>query len=142
MAHGRDVYDEELGRPRCTANAKSSGERCRRRPVPGAAVCPMHGGKAPQVAKSARRRLLDAVDPAISTLVLPLEEAVRRAETEAASGTISDATLELLADLRLVSEAVLDRTGYPRRSELDLGDARGRLLERLRAQVDEREATA
>jgi hypothetical protein len=44
--------------PRCTAKSKQSGERCKRRPVPGATVCSMHGGKIPAVAAAAKRRLM------------------------------------------------------------------------------------
>lgn len=45
--------------PRCTATAKSTRERCKRRPVPGANVCVKHGGKAPQVQAAAARRLAE-----------------------------------------------------------------------------------
>lgn len=42
--------------PRCTATSRS-GNRCKRRPIPGGTVCSMHGGKAPQVAAAAEARL-------------------------------------------------------------------------------------
>jgi hypothetical protein len=45
---------------RCSATAKSTGRRCRRHALAGAAVCAKHGGAAPQVARRARARLLDA----------------------------------------------------------------------------------
>lgn len=45
---------------RCSATAKATGERCRRHAIAGAAVCVKHGAGAPQVARQARRRLLDA----------------------------------------------------------------------------------
>ena len=41
----------------CTATSKQSGQRCKRRPIPGGHVCVMHGGKAPQVQASAQERL-------------------------------------------------------------------------------------
>lgn len=44
---------------RCTATAKHSGERCERWAMQGASVCPMHGGRAPQVQAAARRRLVE-----------------------------------------------------------------------------------
>jgi hypothetical protein len=50
----------EVDAVRCSATAKTTGERCRRHAVAGAAVCAKHGGAAPQVARRARRRLLDA----------------------------------------------------------------------------------
>lgn len=40
----------------CSARAKSTGERCRRAPIRGGAVCIVHGGKAPQVVAAAKRR--------------------------------------------------------------------------------------
>lgn len=46
-----------LDASRCIARSKRSGEQCKRRPVPGATVCAMHGGKAPQVQRAAARRL-------------------------------------------------------------------------------------
>lgn len=52
----------------CTAKSKQSGQRCKRRPIPGGHVCVMHGGKAPQVQASARERLLALQPIAIQTL--------------------------------------------------------------------------
>lgn len=43
--------------PRCTATAKGTGERCKRRPIPGGTVCVKHGGGAPVVRAAAQRRL-------------------------------------------------------------------------------------
>lgn len=43
----------------CTAKSKASGERCRRSPVPGADVCFVHGGAAPQVRAKGRERMLE-----------------------------------------------------------------------------------
>lgn len=40
----------------CSARAKATGERCRRAAIRGGAVCPVHGGRAPQVVAAARRR--------------------------------------------------------------------------------------
>ncbi|WP_210651324.1 hypothetical protein [Nocardioides sp. SYSU D00065] len=42
--------------PQCTATSRS-GNRCKRRPIPGGTVCAMHGGKAPQVVAAAEARL-------------------------------------------------------------------------------------
>lgn len=59
--------------PRCKATARS-GNRCKRRPIPGGTVCAMHGGKAPQVATAARRRLEERqAILAVETLGLPRE---------------------------------------------------------------------
>jgi len=55
-------------RRRCTAHNRVGG-RCGLSPQPGALVCHLHGGKAPQVQRAARRRLLEAADPAAARLV-------------------------------------------------------------------------
>lgn len=61
-----DTANPMDGRRQCTASARS-GERCKRRPIVGGMVCPMHGGKAPQVKAAAAVRvadmLADAIDP-------------------------------------------------------------------------------
>jgi hypothetical protein len=54
--------------PRCTATAKGSGNRCKRRPIPGGNVCVKHGGGAPQVQLKARQRLEAYQDRAIDRL--------------------------------------------------------------------------
>lgn len=53
---------------------------CKRARVPGAVVCPTHGGKAPQVQRKARERLQPAVAlavEALSRLVDSADPAVR-----------------------------------------------------------------
>lgn len=47
----------ELTYEPCTAKAKQTGNRCRRRPSPGASVCTIHGSGAPQVQRKAAARL-------------------------------------------------------------------------------------
>jgi hypothetical protein len=54
--------------PRCTATAKGSRQRCKRRPIPGGTVCVKHGGGAPQVKAKAMDRLLAIQFPAIARL--------------------------------------------------------------------------
>lgn len=59
---------------RCTAMAKSTGERCKRRPIPGGPVCVKHGGGAPAVQAAADRRLLERKAVlAVETFGLPRE---------------------------------------------------------------------
>lgn len=68
----------------CTAKAKTTGNRCRRRPIPGGTVCPMHGGNAPAVRAKGLERLatqkleaeMNAVlaHEGISPVTDPLEE--------------------------------------------------------------------
>ncbi len=59
---------DALGYVSCTATSKQSGQRCKRRPIPGGAVCVMHGGGTPRVREKARERLLRLQSPAIDTL--------------------------------------------------------------------------
>lgn len=42
----------------CTATSKQSNTQCKRSAVPGATVCVIHGGRAPQVQAAATRRLV------------------------------------------------------------------------------------
>jgi hypothetical protein len=44
----------------CIATSKRSGDQCKRAAVPGATVCKMHGGGAPQVRAAAAKRLVFA----------------------------------------------------------------------------------
>lgn len=58
----------------CTARAKGSGRRCKRRVSPGAVVCRMHGGAAPQVIAAAERRVaLAGVEREVARLGLRVE---------------------------------------------------------------------
>jgi hypothetical protein len=43
--------------PKCVATAKHTGKRCGKWPVPGATVCKLHGGMAPQVKRKAAVRV-------------------------------------------------------------------------------------
>lgn len=47
-------------RRQCTAIAKSTGQRCKRSPILGGAVCSKHGASAPQVKAAAARRVAEA----------------------------------------------------------------------------------
>jgi len=60
--------------PRCTARAKGTGQRCKRRPIPGGSVCVKHGGGAPQVKDAARDRLRAMVYPALAVYAELLDE--------------------------------------------------------------------
>jgi len=56
----------------CTATNRA-GERCRRQPIAGGAICTMHGGRAPQTVAAAKLRLLEVVEPAIARLLRFIE---------------------------------------------------------------------
>lgn len=108
------AIDLETGKPRCVARSKNTGERCTKPPVPGTTVCRWHGGMAPQTKRKAALRLMELVDPAISTLA---REMVNQNAT---------------AGERIrAAENILDRTGYPRKTEVDTETAKMQLLFRL-----------
>lgn len=68
--------------PRCSAKSKQSGERCKRRPVRGAAVCTMHGGKAPQVQLKAAQRLAALIDPHLPVVAKRIQQGLYAMETK------------------------------------------------------------
>lgn len=58
---GNDPYDPHAAK-RCTAHSSRTGKPCKGFRVPGATVCKMHGGSAPQVRAKAQQRLTEAAD--------------------------------------------------------------------------------
>lgn len=119
---------------RCTATNRA-GSRCLRQPIPGGEVCVMHGGRAPQVQKSARARLLDGADLAIDYLLNLLTP---RPPCEVCGRSDADRDPTVVRACQLV----LDRSGFhptltveqvaaPRNEYEDLTD--DQLTERLEA---------
>lgn len=112
-----DATDPMDGRRRCTAHARSTGERCGNRPIPGGTVCRFHGGAAPAVRRRAKLRLAELVDPAIGTLARVMVKGSRD------------------QDKLRAAEAILDRAGHPRASrvegQISVDDAREILIQRL-----------
>src|SRR5678815_3339662 len=53
---------------KCRARSKRSGKQCQKSPIPGGAVCRMHGGAAPQVKQAALERLMQYQDRALDRL--------------------------------------------------------------------------
>ena len=103
----------------CTAKSKQAGRRCRRAPIPGGFVCAIHGGKSPNAQRSAKRRLLEAADPAAATLVDLLQDDDPHIRERAA-------------------RAILDRAGYGPKSSVDVSDSvRGLTLAELKAKARE-----
>ena len=101
---------------RCKAR-KRDGTPCMRYPLRGTTVCRLHGGSAPQVQRSARLRLLELVDPALSNLA-----------------DILSRKNVLDADKIRACTAILDRAGYGPNSKLTVeqkGDLRPRVLDML-----------
>ena len=103
--------------PRCTAHARSTGERCGNRPIPGGTGCRFHDGGATAVRRRARLRLAELVDPAIGTLARVMVKGARD------------------QDKLRAAEAILDRAGFPRASRIEghlsLEESREVLLERI-----------
>lgn len=52
----------------CTAH-RTDGQPCRAAAIKGGTVCRVHGGSSPQVRDAARRRILQAAEPAAAELV-------------------------------------------------------------------------
>ena len=136
----RDVWDPDLERRRCVGDSKQRHARCLNRPIPGGTVCRFHGGAAPQVVRSAKLRLAELVDPAIVNLarILAGDAAawqLLEPPTETRSGVWKQVGIDHADKIR-AAEAILDRTGHPRRTELDVAGARERLIDRIRDRKD------
>lgn len=109
----------------CTATSKRSGNRCRRHVV-GGGPCPMHGGKAPQVAAAREARIatweaqrglapVEDRDPAEALLAAArtADQLVQRLEREMLEdGKFQTATVKALGDW-------LDRSGRLSKTVLD-----------------------
>lgn len=107
----------------CRATSKATGKPCGRTAVPGATVCRYHGGAAPQVKRKAALRLLELVDPAITTLAREMVQADKSSDRQRAANSI------------------LDRAGVPRATTTPDGEAaKDLLVERLR-QIREQQET-
>jgi hypothetical protein len=88
-------------RQRCTARLSNGSRQCERWAINGSNVCATHGGRAPQVKKSAKERLAELIEPALAGLNKALES--------------NDLTAIVKA-----SQIVLDRTGFHPRSAVEL----------------------
>jgi len=83
----------EARRQRCTARVSDGSRPCARWAINGSTVCATHGGRAPQVKKSARERLGELVEPALKGLHKALKS-------------------EDLSTIVRASQIVLDRCGF------------------------------
>lgn len=97
----------------CSATTRS-GKSCRGLAIVGGTVCRMHGGAAPQVRRKAAMRLLDLIDPAITTLAREMEQA------------------QFSSDRQRAANSILDRAGVVRVTQTDADMAVELLVERLR----------
>lgn len=98
----------------CVAKSRTTGQRCKRRPIRGGTVCKFHGGAAPQTIAKAKERLAALVDPAIVELGNILK-----------TSEIDSVRMSAVKD-------ILDRCGFKPKDEIEVTDV-NRRLEVLRA---------
>ena len=107
---------------RCTATAKSTGERCQRAAIKGGDVCHVHGGAAKQVRKKADERLAEMADSTTATIQGQIEDL--EAEYELAED--ADEKLAIMSEMRRLWKIILDRTGHhPTETHEHTGDGGG-----------------
>lgn len=99
---------------RCTAQYKSTGERCRREAAPGTNVCNQHGARIPAVQAAAARRIQMTVDDAVKRL----------------HGMLDDPDVEARDKIKILQD-LLDRGGLGATSKVLVGVASADPVERL-----------
>lgn len=92
---------------RCTATAKSTGERCQRPAIKGGNVCYQHGGAASQVQEKAQERLDKMADSVTADMQDVIEDLV-----DLYNESPPEAKAEIARELRQNWKAILDRTGH------------------------------
>jgi hypothetical protein len=102
---------------RCTAHSSQTGERCKRSAIKGGTVCASHGGRAPQVKKSAKERLAELIEPALAGLHKALQS--------------ND-----LGSIVKASQIVLDRTGFHPTKSVELFGKDGGPIETTHTTID------
>jgi hypothetical protein len=107
------------GQRLCHAKSRTTGGLCEAFAMSGQLVCRMHGGMIPQARNKAKLRLAELVDPAIGTLAREM------------------ATAQSSKDRMAAANSILDRAGWGRVSNVEVGDARDALIARLIALRDE-----
>lgn len=93
---------------RCTATAKSTGERCKQPAIPGGDVCRFHGGNAEQVQKKAQERLDEMADAATAEMQDRLSDVFDRLDEAEDDGEY----VKLLREARQLTTSILDRTDH------------------------------
>jgi hypothetical protein len=92
---------------RCTATAKSTGERCKRAAIRGGNVCSMHGGNAEQVQRKAQERLDRMADETTAEM-----QDIIRDLTDLYNAADPEEKVDIARELRQNWQAILDRTGH------------------------------
>lgn len=100
------MQDDEMP-DRCTATARTTGERCKNPPIKGATVCRMHGGSAGQVKRKAQERLDEMADSITADVQSRVEDLV-----EVYDEADPDDKPAVLREIRQVWRIALDRTGH------------------------------
>lgn len=103
MADSDPIPDDR----RCTATAKSTGDRCKQPAIPGGDVCRFHGGEADQVERKAQERLDEMADAVTADLQTRLDEVFEQLDD--AEG---QEYARLLSEVRKLTTDILDRTGH------------------------------
>jgi len=93
---------------RCTATAKSTGERCKQPAIAGGSVCRFHGGDAEQVQQKAQERLDEMADAVTADLQSRLDDVFARLD----DAEDTDEYVKLLRETRQLTTAILDRTDH------------------------------
>lgn len=102
----------------CTARSnRQNGGRCKRPAMKGTTVCATHGGRAPQVKKSAKEKLALLVEPALEGLFIALK-----------SGEIPS--------IVKAAQIVLDRTGFHPSQAIELTGKDGNPIQIQQATID------
>jgi len=102
---------------RCTATAKSTGERCKNPAIPGGTVCRFHGGNAEQVQNKAQERLNEMADSTTADMQAILEDFASQYEH-----ADPEDKADILSELRKSWKVILDRTGHGPSSRRELED--------------------
>ena len=93
---------------RCTATAKSTGERCQNAAIKGGAVCRVHGGSAPQVRQKADERLEEMAETAAEKMQNRMDELFEMLD----DGDLTpEERLKVHKEMRQLSKLLWDRTG-------------------------------
>jgi len=104
-------------RQRCTARISNGSRQCERWAINGSNVCATHGGRAPQVKRSAKERLAELIEPALEGLHRALK-----------SGEIPS--------IVKAAQVVLDRTGFHPTKALEMSGKDGGPIETQDTMID------
>jgi len=109
---------------RCTATAKSTGERCENPAIKGSNVCYQHGGAAEQVQKKAQERLNEMADSVTADIQDTLQDLIDLYEQAPPQDKPG-----IHREIRQAWTAILDRTDHgPTETREHTGEDGGPLM--------------